>query len=84
MSGQTHEILKLMPCVNKQEWTIINGQFVIIKKRIDSNFSGVCSVIDHEFCHYIAKVVVNPLALWIHSPRGSTYLVDPQTTLTML
>ena len=45
------------------------------KKQIDVSFSCVCPVIDHEFCHNIVKVAVDP--------QGDSR-VDPQTTLTML
>ena len=30
------------------------------KKQIDVSFSCVCPVIDHEFCHNIDKVAVDP------------------------
>ena len=42
--------------------------------QIDVSFSCVCPVIDHEFCHNIVKVAVDP--------RGDSQ-VDLQTTLTM-
>ena len=42
--------------------------------QIDVSFSCVCPVIDHEFCHNIVKVAVDP--------RGNSQ-VDLQTTLTM-
>ena len=29
-------------------------------KQIDVNFSCVCPVIDHKFCHNIVKVAVDP------------------------
>ena len=41
-------------------------------KQIDTNFSCVCPVIDHEFLHNVVKVV-----------RGNSR-VDLQTTLKML
>ena len=44
-------------------------------KLIDVSVSCVCPVIDHEFCHNIVKVAVNP--------RGDRQ-VDPRTTWTML
>ena len=46
-----------------------------VNKILTSVFSCVCPVIDHEFCHNIVKVAVDP--------RGDSR-VNPQTTLTML
>ena len=45
------------------------------KKQIDVSFSYVCPVIDHEFCHNIVEVDVDPR-------RDSR--VYPQTALAML
>ena len=42
---------------------------------LTSVFLCVCPVIDHEFCHNIVKVAVDP--------RGKSQ-VDSETTLTML
>ena len=65
--------LQFMRCGNERERKI-----VIIcyrKKQMDVSFSCVCPVIDHEFCHNIVKVAVDP--------RGDSR-VDPQTALTMI
>ena len=42
---------------------------------VDVSFLCFCPVIDHEFCHNIVKVAVDP---------GGDSQVDLQTTLTML
>ena len=62
-----HMNLKFMRRLSEREPSI--RQFVIVKKQIDVNFLCICSVIDHDFRHYIFKVVCGSTRL---SPRGST------------
>ena len=50
-------------------------EFDLLFNKLTSVFLCVCPVIDHEFCHNIVKVAVDP--------RGDSQ-VDPETTLTML
>ena len=50
-------------------------EFDLLFNKLTSVFLWVCPVIDHEFCHNIVKVAVDP--------RGDSQ-VDPETTLTML
>ena len=50
-------------------------EFDLLFNKLTSVFLCVCPVIDHEFCHNIVKVAVDP--------RGDSQ-VDPETTSTML
>ena len=61
--------------VKRQSWGILLLQNSFRFNKLTSGFPWVCPVIDHEFCHNIVKVAVDP--------QGDSR-VDPQTTLTML
>jgi len=64
------QISQALPCLSLLS---LMGNYDI--EQIDTSFSFVCPVVDHEFCHNIVKVAVDP--------QGDSR-VDPQTTLTML